>query len=61
MLDFLSALCLVFVIEGALYALFPDGMKRRIEQALELPSSWLRRAGLASTCLGIVVLWLIRG
>ena len=61
MLDFLSALCLVFVIEGVLYALFPDGMKLMIEQALELPSSWLRRAGLASTCLGIVALWLIRG
>lgn len=61
MLDFLSALCLVFVIEGALYALFPDGMKRMIEQALELPTSWLRSAGLASSCLGIVALWLIRG
>ena len=61
MLDFLSALCLVFVIEGALYALFPDGMKRMIEQALTLPSSWLRSAGLASTCLGVVALWLIRG
>ncbi len=61
MLDFLSALCLVFVIEGALYALFPDGMKRMIEQALALPTSWLRSAGLASTWLGIVALWLIRG
>ena len=61
MLDFLSALCLVFVIEGALYALFPEGMKRMIEQVLVLPASRLRSAGLASTCLGIVALWLIRG
>ncbi len=61
MLDFLSALCLVFIIEGALYALFPDGMKRMIEQALVLPASWLRRAGFASTLLGLAALWLIRG
>ena len=61
MLDFLAALSLVLVIEGALYALFPDGMKRMIEQALTLPSTWLRSAGAVSTCLGLFALWLIRG
>ncbi len=30
MRDLLAALALVFVLEGALYALFPDGMKRMI-------------------------------
>ena len=61
MLDLLSALCLVFVIEGALYALFPDAMKRMMALALDIPSSIMRSAGLAAACVGVLVLWLIRG
>ena len=61
MLDLLSALCLVFVIEGALYALFPDAMKRMMALALDIPSSTMRPAGLAAACVGVLVLWLIRG
>ena len=61
MLDLLSALCLVFVIEGALYALFPDAMKRMMALALDIPSSTMRSAGLAAACMGVLVLWLIRG
>ena len=58
--DFLAALALVFVIEGAIYTLFPDGMKRMMSQAVTLPSSWLRSAGLAAACFGVFCLWLIR-
>ncbi len=61
MLDFLTALALVLVIEGALYALFPDGMKRMIEQVLDMPPSILRSAGLVAACTGVFFLWLIRG
>ncbi len=60
MQDFLAALGLVFVLEGALYALFPDGMKRMMEQTLTLPSSILRGAGLAAACAGMALLWLVR-
>ncbi len=61
MLDLLSALCLVFVIEGALYALFPDTMKRMLAEVGAIPSSMLRSAGLAAAGLGVFFLWLIRG
>ncbi len=61
MLDLLSALCLVFVIEGALYALFPEAMKRMMALALDIPSPTLRSAGLAAACAGVLALWFIRG
>ena len=60
MLDLLAALALVFVIEGALYALFPDAMKRLMAQVIPLPSSWLRSTGIVAACLGVLLLWLIR-
>jgi uncharacterized protein YjeT (DUF2065 family) len=61
MLDLLSALCLVFVIEGALYALFPDAMKRMLAQVGTIESSTLRSAGLVAAALGVFFLWLVRG
>ncbi len=57
----LTALALVLVIEGVLYALFPNGMKRLLEQAMMLPPSSLRRAGLVSAFAGVVLVWLLRG
>ncbi len=60
MQDFLAALALVFFLEGALYTLFPDGMKRMMAQAITLPSSLLRGAGLAAVCAGVLLLWLVR-
>ena len=60
MQDFLAALALVFVLEGALYTLFPDGMKRMMERTIALPSSWLRGAGLTAACAGVALLWLVR-
>ena len=60
MQDFLAALALVLVLEGALYTLFPDGMKRMMAQAVTLPSSMLRGAGLTAACVGVALLWLVR-
>ncbi len=61
MLDLLSALCLVFVLEGALYALFPDAMKRMLVQIGAVPASLLRSSGVVAAALGLFFLWLIRG
>lgn len=58
--DLFTALALVLVIEGALYALFPTGMRRMIEQALVIPESQMRAAGLAAAVLGVALVWLIR-
>ncbi|MBV8334842.1 MAG: DUF2065 domain-containing protein [Alphaproteobacteria bacterium] len=60
MSDLWTAVALVLVIEGTLYALFPEGMKRATARALLLPSQALRLAGLAAACLGVVLVWLVR-
>jgi uncharacterized protein len=60
MSDLWTALALVLVIEGTLYALFPEAMKRATSRALLLPSQALRVAGLAAACLGVVLVWLVR-
>ena len=59
--DLVTALGLVLVIEGALYALFPERMQRMMAQALELPPAFLRRAGVVAAVVGFAVVWLIRG
>jgi uncharacterized protein YjeT (DUF2065 family) len=61
MLDFLTALALVLVIEGALYALFPGTMRRALVAALALPSAQVRVAGLVAACLGVGLVWILRG
>ena len=60
MKDLTTALALVLVIEGALYALFPDGMKRVAARALVVPSQAWRLAGLAAACVGVFLVWLVR-
>lgn len=56
-----TALALILVIEGTLYALFPDGMKRLMVQVLGLPASNLRAAGLVATAAGVGIVWLLQG
>lgn len=60
MKDFATAMALVFVIEGVLYSLFPEGMKRMVAQVVILPASALRFTGLVAACLGVAFVWLIR-
>ncbi|MEP3115840.1 DUF2065 domain-containing protein [Nisaea sp.] len=60
MTDFLTALALVFFIEGCLYALMPGRMKAMMRMALELDEVVLRRAGLAAMVLGFVLVWILR-
>lgn len=61
MTDLLAALGLMLVIEGALYALFPDAMRRMTAQIALLPAAHLRTAGLLLACLGFAVVTLVRG
>lgn len=61
MTDLFAALALAVVIEGLLYAAFPEQMKRALQQILEAPVSTLRVVALTSAGLGLIVLWLIRG
>ena len=58
--DALLALGLVLALEGALYALFPEGMRRALAMALVLPGDQLRMAGLVAALLGVGLVWLVR-
>jgi hypothetical protein len=58
--DFATALALVFVIEGVLYSLFPERMKRVVAQVMVLPASALRLTGLIAAGAGVLAVWLIR-
>lgn len=60
MSDFLAALGLVLVLEGALYALAPEGMKRLMVASQALPSGTLRACGLGAAVLGVMIVWLVR-
>jgi uncharacterized protein YjeT (DUF2065 family) len=61
MADLITALGLALVIEGVLYALFPDAMRRMMAIVLGQPQSQIRAAGLFAAALGVLVVWLVRG
>ena len=58
--EFAIALALVLVIEGVLYALFPNAMQRMLEQISTLSPQSLRFAGLISAILGVAMVWVLK-
>jgi uncharacterized protein YjeT (DUF2065 family) len=58
--EFITALGLVFVIEGVISAAFPNVTKAAMLAAAEAPPSRLRMVGLAAAVLGVVLVWLTR-
>ena len=48
------------VIEGLLYAVFPEQMKRMIVAIMSVPPGTLRIAGLAAAAVGVGIAWLVR-
>ena len=61
MAELLTALGLVLVIEGLLYALVPGQLKRMLVALLELSDDQLRIGGLTAVSIGVVIVWLARG
>ena len=58
MLQFiLGSIGLLLIIEGLLYALFPNRMKNMIRSMLEMNNDTLKWGGLASAILGFLMLW----
>lgn len=53
----LTALSLVFVIEGLVYALFPEAVRRMMALALSLPPERLRLFGAAGVAAGLSMIW----
>lgn len=58
--DLLTALGLVLVIEGLLYALVPGHLKVMMLALQKLSDDQLRIAGVAAMSLGVAVVWLVR-
>lgn len=61
MTDFLTALGLMFLLEGALYALFPAQMKSMVLQLLALPEQHIRTFGFVFAAFGFLVVAVLRG
>lgn len=59
--DLVVALGLAVALEGALYALFPDGMKKMMLQVIGMPLSTLRTGGVLALLAGFLIVWLVRG
>jgi uncharacterized protein YjeT (DUF2065 family) len=58
--DLFAALGLALVLEGAAYTLFPDAMRKMMEQILALPVASVRSIGLLTAFTGVVLVWLVR-
>jgi len=54
----LGSLGLLLIIEGLLYALFPNRMKSMIKSMLEMNNDTLKWGGLASAIVGFLMLWI---
>jgi uncharacterized protein YjeT (DUF2065 family) len=60
MRDFLTALALILVIEGIVYALAPEPMKRLALRTTRTPAQALRVGGLIAAFLGVIIVWTLR-
>ncbi|MEC3888707.1 DUF2065 domain-containing protein [Xanthomonas campestris] len=60
MQEFLSALCLIAVIEGLLLFAVPTAWKCMVEQLFSLPTTQLRAIGGVTLVLGAIALWIVR-
>lgn len=60
MKELLLALCLAIMLEGLIYALFPNGMRRLMQVFLEASEAAIRMTGLGAAAVGLGLIWLIR-
>lgn len=61
MMELLTALGLMFVLEGAMYALFPGGMKGISARMLEMETGTMRLLGLVFAIFGFLMIAVLRG
>lgn len=54
----ITAIALVFIIEGVLPFIFPNFWRRVMSQAIQMSENHLRLTGLISMIIGLVLLWL---
>jgi uncharacterized protein YjeT (DUF2065 family) len=57
----LAGVAVVLAIEGLLYAIAPEAMRRAITMMASQPADRLRLGGLVAAALGIGAAWLLAG
>ncbi|HPF77867.1 MAG TPA: DUF2065 domain-containing protein [Alphaproteobacteria bacterium] len=55
----LTAIALIFVIEGLLYAIFPKQIQRVMAMASTLPPEKFRSFGAAMLSFGVLLVWIL--
>lgn len=60
MRDFLAALGLLLVVEGIVFAAFPEAVKRAMAEAAQSPADRMRIVGLVSAVIGLAIVWFVR-
>lgn len=58
--DLLTVLALVFILEGIMPFINPEGMRKMFLLAVQLNNSTLRFIGISSMLLGLVILYIVR-
>ena len=61
MTDLVTAVALVLVLEGVVWAISPDGMKRAAVRGARHGEPAVACAGLIAIALGVFLVWLMRG
>ncbi len=61
MSELISAIGMVLVIEGIVWAAFPGMALKMLQTASQTPEQTLRTIGLSVLAAGVLVIWLVRG
>ena len=56
---FVGSIGLLLIIEGLLYAVFPNRMKSLISKMTEMADDTLKWGGIASALLGLMIMWTV--
>ena len=60
MSEVVTAVGLVFVLEGLIYAIWPGGMKQMMAMMQDTPEETMRTTGLVAIAIGVGIVWLAR-
>ncbi len=59
-IDLLTALALVFILEGIMPFINPEGLRKMFLLAVQLDNTTLRFIGISSMLLGLIILYIVR-
>jgi len=58
--DLLTGLALVFILEGIMPFINPEGLRKMFLLAIQLDNATLRFIGITSMLLGLIILYIVR-